>query len=280
MIKKQQYIFCFNQVSFIIASEMVKSNYQQSQIIIIPKRVHKNNDDDLDIIAYNPISTLFIFIRSLFFKNIEVVIPHPKGGRISRWMAKYSRKLSYIDDGMDTFRDVPKNVELNLIRKNTNYYSFDYDLPIAKWLDGLNVVPVCSVRSLANDVKPPANIEEFDGLVIESPGINMNADYVNNRNFLLFRHPSYKKNQNLRAVGRSVSGLEYSLEKTLLNCEGEVVVGETMALIFALCCMTKEICIHLHLTASQHENLSCLHLVLLSRVKLSVDGINDIDVKI
>lgn len=273
-----RYILCFNQVSFVIACEMAKSNCYKSQIIIIPKRVHKNNDDDLYIVAYNPISALFIFIVSLFFKNIEVVIPHPKGGRISRWMAKYSRNLSYIDDGMDTFRDKPKNIELNLIGKGTNYYSFDYEFPIAKWLDGLNVVPICSVRCLANDVKPPVNIDGFDGLVIESPGIDMNADYVNNGNYLLFRHPSYKKNQNVRDVRQSVSGLEYSLEKSLLNCSGGVIVGETMALIFALSCMTKEVHIHLHLTAAQYGNLSCLHLVLSSRVKLSIDSLNDIGV--
>lgn len=279
--KNKQYIFCFNQVSFVIACEMIKAaRGQYSQIIIMPNRVrHNNTDKPTNIAVYNPIKSLLIFAWSLLSNRVEVVIPHPKGGRISRWMAKYSRNLSYIDDGMDTFRDVPRNVEFNLIRKNTNYYSFDYELPIAKWLDGFNVVPVCSVRSLANDVKPSANIEEFDGVVVESPGVNMNADYVNDRNFLLFRHPSYKKNQNLRDSQCSVSGLEYSLEKTLLNCKGEVVVGETMALIFLLSCMTKETNIHVYLTAEQYENLFCLRHVLLGRVKLSVDGFNDIDVE-
>jgi len=279
-LKNKQYIFCYNQVSFVIACEMVKSNYQQSQIIVMPNRVQKNNNIELEIVTYNPVSGLMILILSLFFKQIEVVIPHPKGGRISRWMAKYSRNLSYIDDGMDTFRDAPKNVELNLIRENTNYYSFDYDLPVAKWLDKLNVISVCSVNSLAKDVKPPANIEGFDGIVIESPGINMNSDYVNNGNFLFFRHPSYKKNQNVMDIRRTVSGLEYSLEKTLLKCQGKVIVGETMALIFSLCCMPKEVPIHLYLSSVQYENLSCLHHLFSNHKNLIFEGFNDTDVKI
>jgi len=271
-LKNKQYIFCFNHISFVIACEMVKNNYKQSQIIIMPNRIRKNNNDVLDVVPYSTIKALFVFMWSFFAEKTEVVIPHTNvHRRIILWIAKYSRNVSYIDDGMDTFRDIPSNIDLGLVKAGAKYYMFDYSIPVAEWLADFIIIRVCHISCLSKDIKPSVVIEGIELLVVESPGVKSKINYLVGRKCLFFQHPNHNKNMVVNKSNLTVvSGLEYCLEKTMLEYSGEVILGESMALIFAICCNLDSLRLILCLSASQYDNLSCLHSVFVKRTHLDV----------
>jgi hypothetical protein len=257
-----QFFFCYNQVSYVIAYEAAKNNPNKVFLIIAHGRVRHHKQSRVKAFKYHTILSFSLLIISAIFGNIEIILPHVKFGRITKWMSKYSKNLSYIDDGMDTFREKPKNIELERLRLGSKYYTFTYNIQLAKWLCILKVTPVCSIRCLMNDPKPPLNLTEYNCLVIESPGVRMNENYDEHGNVFFITHPSYIKNQSVSILRKKESGSNCSVEKTVSKFDGILVVGESMVLIFAILTYKDPSRISVSLTISQFNNLKSLQSLL------------------
>lgn len=263
-------------MSYIIAFEAAKQLAGINLLIVTPDRVRVHSDSCVKVLEYNPVIVAAVLILAVLSRRLEIVLPHAKGGRLTGWFVKFSRNspynLSYIDDGMDTFRDTPKNIELDFVRDGSKYYSFDYANPVAKWLDTFEVVPVCSIATIADDVKPALNLKKFDCLIIASPGVDLNADFSKFGEAFYITHPNYFKKQSISIDHNVESGLNCSVEKTIIGFNGKVVVGESMVLVFAMLCVSDTSRIHVYLNVDQYHNLSSLHPLLCKCGSVFVGG--------
>lgn len=252
--------FCLNQVSYIVASEAAKRLPGFNLLIVMPGRVRVHPHSSGRSVRYRAPVAAVVLALSCIMRKVEVALPHTKAaGRLTRWMSRFSRNLSYVDDGMDTFRDSPRNIELNLVRVGAKYYTFDYGASLADWLGNVCVAPVCPVNKLADDPKPAMDLSDYDALVIESPGVDLSKDFSGYGKVFYFKHPNRTKSQGMMAGSNSESGANYSIEKTILNFGGSVLIGETMVLIFALLCTSEASRIHVFLSDAQYRNLRSIH---------------------
>jgi hypothetical protein len=254
-----QFFFCYNQVSYVIAHEAAMSNARWAFLVIDQTRVKPHAQSKIKTFNINALLTLSLMILSFASRRIEVVIPHTRCVRFVKELAKYSKNLCYIDDGIDTFRDKPKNIELESLRIGSKYYTFGYEIPVAEWSCMLKVTPVCSIKRLMNDPKPALNLSRYDCLVVESPGVYIGGDHTSYGNVFFITHPSHIKNQNSETIKDKASGLNFSVERTISNFDGILVVGESMVLIFALATFADLSRVTVCLTKDQFDNLKCLH---------------------
>ncbi len=231
-------------------------------MITMPNRIEQSKGTPWLTIEYNTVIAFFTLLVSIFTRKVEVVIPHNKGKPLVNLMFRYSRNLSIIDDGMDTFRDVPRNIDLETLRSNISYYTFDYDLPLADWLSKLHVIKACPVSALVSDMRPIFSFERIRTIIIESPGVVYDAQDADLEAVLFIRHPNVNKNGNNSGFINTINGKEYSVEKSLQNYSGKIVVGESMVLIFALSCLEDLVSLRIMMKKNQFENLSVLHEIL------------------
>lgn len=255
-----RFFFCLNQVSYIVASEAAKKLPGNNILIVMPNRVRVHPQTPVRSYRYRVSIAVIVLALSLMTRKVEVVLPHTKAaGRLTRWMFRYAKSLSCVDDGMDTFRDKPKNVELDWLRPGMTYYTFDYGMPVAKWVMNIRIVPVCPIGNLSDDVKPVLLLKEYGCLIVESPGVDLDVDFSCFGALFCIAHPNPTKKRPTKMALNSESGANYSVEKTVLAFDGNIVLGETMVLVFALLCLPDLSRIHVRLTEEQYRNLTCLH---------------------
>lgn len=252
-----KFFFCYNKISFLIAKDYRKI-YKYSFIILFKSRVKKESKTNLSQIYYNKFNALIIFFLSLISKKIEIIIPHTNGGKIIKLMSIYSKNLSFIDDGMDTFRDKPKNINLKGIKKNTKYYSFNYKIPVANWLQNFLIIKVSDILNLDRAKENIVDLKSYNFLIIESNGINFSTLTELDDSTLVIKHPSKIKNNNL--VESKYNSIYCSnLESSISNYNGKIIIGETMVLIYLLHSKFQLQKILLQLKKADYNNLTCLH---------------------
>lgn len=262
-MKEHMIFFCQNRISYVIALKVAKS---KSVLIIANKdRISKKNSFT---IYYNKIISSIVLLLS--FKKNLVVIPHTKTSKILKWIALYARNLSWIDDGMDTFRDKPKNIDLSLVKEGTKYYTFQHSVPVANWINSMQKIEICPLAEICQHEKPTLNLKNYHSLVIESTGIDAN-DFVERNDVFYIKHGNPTKNQILtnQHVKNFEIGSNINVENTALHFQGNIFIGETMVLIYLLTYKDTYSNIHVHLTNRQFENLSNIH-HLLAQCKLTI----------
>jgi len=190
----------------------------------------------------------------------EMCIPHMKTGRLINAYAKYARSLSAIDDGMDTFREKPRNIDPENFTIGAKYYTFTYDFPLASWLNRFSIEKICDIRNLAISSRPQASLENIKNMVIESPGVVEIPQVLKDslEITLLVKHSNRNKNTLSYPCITSVSGADIGLEKTIDNFQGNIFVGESMAMVYALLCGTKNLKINVMLSRNAYKNLQCM----------------------
>jgi hypothetical protein len=264
-------IFCYNQVSYIIAKNIENNLFSKNILVISENRIERTGKKSGVIeLNYSSFFTLIILLFSIIPFGLEIVIPHTKGGKILKILAKYAYKLSYVDDGMDTFREVPKNIELSVLSKGTNYFTFDYGLPVANWLKEINQIKVISVSNLEDDYKPSVDLRLFSHVIIESPGISAFDFSLVDSSYFIIKHPNPKKSIESLKFNSSQNGRNISVENSLKTFRGELILGETLILVYLLSInydLSKTI---LCLNRSDYDNLNCLHPLFLKCKKLLI----------
>jgi hypothetical protein len=247
-------IFCYNQVSYTIAREF-DNKYGSFNIIIVDKNRVRTIDKMFNEIGYSRFIAFLILILSIFPIIFEIVIPHTNGGKILSLISRYANNLSYIDDGMDTFRESPKNIDLKALRLKLKYYTFNSKIPTANWLLKLDIIKLAELSSLMIDSRDFIDLSQYDRIVIDSPGVIIeNFNFINT---LFIIHPNKSKSSNF--FKNSIKGNLIALEKSLHDYKGEIIVGESMVFIFLLNCLSDLSKITLCLKKSDYLNLKCLH---------------------
>ena len=169
-----------------------------------------------------------------------VYIPHHRvHGRLQRELRR-ARTVAYLDDGLDTLRHLPQNIDLAQTTMRSSYLTFDEYERLPDWLAAFDVRRVCSLRELnSNGHKPPLPLDAVDHLFVESPGLDAGAVIaaraLDATRVMCVRHPVPHKRGSLPPQCRSVEGRGHDLEATLMQCSGiDLYFGSTMALVVAL----------------------------------------------
>jgi hypothetical protein len=257
------YYFCLNQISYLVACEhAIRAIGKEIIIFIDLKRVRpQQRYKALDVRPFSRVAMFWCLLKSLRLRPSVVYIPHHRTGRLAQWLAAMARESHFVDDGMDTLRMNPRNIDLRRIPRRAKLLTFSNYKQFGVWTDLLRRVPVCSLETLLDDDRPALVVEGFKTVIIESPGVISRADEVHASGDLLYiSHPSSVKRNVAPSRATVVRSDAYSIEKSLADFKGTVVVGETLLLPFLLyCTRLSDIAVQVELTDVQHRNLQALH---------------------
>jgi len=257
-------VFCPNQITTTIALGMARSIGSPQQIVVVysPARCDVSALQAQGVIchAFSRTVCLKILLRYGLIGQIECILPHRRLGRTINGFAALCASLAIVDDGLDTLRDTPKNIECSDFPVGTAFYTFTYSSALGRWLSRFEVRPVATLSMLAETGRPRINLRGVRRLVVESPHLDrIQADLdLANQSTLVVRHSSIVK-QTLKWPGmRTINGADVSIEGSLDDYEGEVVTGETMVAVYALFVNHSAFTLKIHLTAEQADNLEPL----------------------
>ena len=224
MYKNSTIFFCQNKISYYLALAISKNK---------KSKIYGNFFSSADSLPEFGRLVLFKYLLIGIFCNIEIVIPHTVNGLLFRFINKYCKKVSYIDDGMDTFRDKPINVNLKIFRKKSLYYIYQYNIFYAAWLNNFNVIEVSPLIETYIGSGTLIDFNEFDSVVIESRGIILPSTSIGKS--CIVRHPSKNKQVlNLKNFDAVFYGDEVLLEESLRHYQGNIYIGESFTAILLI----------------------------------------------
>ena len=258
-MKRFRIFFCYNQISYVIAKNIFIEDKIINIIFYTENRITKSHPKQTIFeLKYSKFYTFIILILSSLFTFIEIVIPHTNGGKIIKYISTYGKNISYIDDGLDTFRVIPKNLNLILIENNTKYYTFDYDIPVAKWTNNFNIIKSINIQELNNSNKLGLKLDNFKNLIIDSPNIEFLLFNKIDDTFLI-KHPNKNKSTIYNNDYPFINGNQISVEKTITNFNGNIYIGESFLIVFILSTCKNLERIKVTLNKANYENLEVLH---------------------
>ena len=190
---------------------------------------------NIDFIKYNRWNFFKSLINSFLMRPDELCVPHFRGGRLIKAYAKYAKKISAIDDGLDTFREFPKNIVVSDFKLGSNYYTFNYDIRLASWVNDFNLIKVCELSEIAKSSKKTLDLNNFDVVLVESPGIEAaELPDLEPARVLVIKHSNPNKNIKIFQGCVSIAGSDFALEGSIKNYKGTLIVGESMTAVYAL----------------------------------------------
>ena len=258
-----RYYICLNQISYLMACEhCAQAGFEGSVVLIDPARVREQSR--YANCVTRPISRIVVLqciLRSALRRPDTVYVPHHRAGRLIAKLSSLARRTHFLDDGMDTLRDRPKAIDLDRIPSGAELLTFSDYSQLGAWTRRVTPVRICSLEVLGQDDREPLDAREFATVVIESPGILADSpDHSRGERVLYVTHPSSFKNTKPPSGAVVLRSDKNSLERTLANFAGRVVVGETMILPYLLHrARNPELRLEVELSQAQHRNLSALH---------------------
>ena len=253
---------CFNQISFTIAKAYA-DKYDKNLIILFSinrVKVTIKDKSDFNIKEICRLNLVFFALLSILGMVKVLLIPHHILGIFGDILFNLSKKVDYIDDGMDTLRNTPKNFNLAKYGSESTYYTFtDYN-QVGCWLRSRKLVKICKLEKvLENDDKIFFDFLNNIVLVVEAPGIK--TDIFSNKSLkqnYIFTHPSPLKQKKWDSKIHHIDRSVYSVEKTMLKMEnGIIVIGESMSLLICIYSgLSDNATIKVYLDDS--DNLTCL----------------------
>lgn len=257
-------IFCANHVTLSIAVCLAQRDREigNSVIFYMANRCDflAYKDSGVSLIRYSRVNFLLFALKNIFSIPDEFCVPHMRGGRLIKLYAKLVRTLSAIDDGMDTLRDSPKNINLNDFKSGSNYYTFNYSFALPSWLNHFSIEKVCDIKCLSISSRPQALIHGVNSIIVESTGVENSTLLTQNigEDVLLVKHSNKNKNTIKHICAKSVSGKNISLEKTIEVFQGNLIVGESMVAVFALMQANPRYCVIIYLNRENAFNLTSM----------------------
>lgn len=250
--------FCANQISLCIASAL---NTNDSVIFFDPVRcdIKPYLQGSAKFISYSRYNLLLFLIKNWFRRPTEISVPHMLWGRLIRLYCYLGQTLSVIDDGLDTFREKPRNLNPDLFEAGTNYYTFNYDFPLAGWLAKFKVMKVCPINNLQTSSRPQIDLHNIEQLVIDSPGVEaIKSKLTITDTTLLVKHANPNKTTFRGYIKNVCYGNEFALEKSISGFNGNLVIGESMTAVYALSQMTPSFKLIVCINENQISNLRSL----------------------
>ncbi|MDR6671378.1 hypothetical protein [Rhizobium sp. 1399] len=234
-------VVCANQVTVAVAKALVKRDESARTTFVLysPDRCDIADLLELNVMCIpftRRLSCLFLILRCRLAGKVEICVPHYKFGRSLIWLSRLCSRVSLIDDGLDTFREVPRNVEPEKFEPGTTYYTFQYPSRLGRWLVRFQTEPVANIETLADIRRQAVDFERFDDVVIESPPIQRVLDRLplSGKRSLFVAHSNVNKRVISSVDCESIMGANIALEKSLSTFTGRLIVGESMIAVFAL----------------------------------------------
>lgn len=257
-------VFCPNQIAATLALGMVKEADGSSRLVVVywPDRcdVSALRAQGVACHAYSRVACLKVLLYCRLRGGVECVVPHRRLGRVVNGFAALCSSVALVDDGLDTLRDVPRNINPEDFPAGTTFYTFAYSGALGMWLGKFKVRPVATISMLGDTGRPRINLRGVRRLVIESPPLETIQETLEltDPSTLVVIHSNVKK-QTLKCGGvQTVSGANVNIEKSLDAFVGEVVIGESMVAVYALLIAQRAFTLKIHLTAAQASNLAPL----------------------
>jgi len=210
--------------------------------------------------VYSRSACLKVLLRYGLTRKIECVLPHRRLGRVVNGFAAACSSLALVDDGLDTLRDAPRNIDPEEFRAGTAFYTFTYPVRLGRWLRRFDVRRVANLSMLAETSRPTIDLQGVRRLVVESPSLETIQEELDlsSPSTLVVLHSNVNK-RTLKWPGmRTISGANMCVERSLNDFPGEVVTGETMVAVYALSAPNPAFTLTIHLTSAQAANLEPL----------------------
>lgn len=200
-------------------------------------------------------------------------IPHHRLNRRILSMASRAQRVAYLDDGLDTHRVTPHNIDLDLLEHGADFYTFADAGSLAPWLDVTHVCPVGAIGDLAH--RPGAHVPDLHGIrhvIFDSPGLTpahwMQRLELDASETLLIEHPVAAKRSNTTSHCHRFAGDAVNSEAIIKSGRGlDFYFGETMLLYFAIACSDPSNRIYAQLSDAQRDNLVGLEFIRESGVR-------------
>lgn len=225
-------------------------------------------------LSYSRAACLVYLLKKLWCTRVEVLLPHRKLGRVVNWFSYACSTTALIDDGLDTLRNTPRNVEPELFSIGTRFYTFEYHNSLGSWLNCFVIDRVANIEMLTLRSHVSLNLARTQRLIIESPPLNRVRDEIGleEDGTTLVTHSNIHKRVIKNFYGCSINGRDVAIERTLREFDGDVVVGESMVAVFALMQKNPKYRLIVYLAHENVENLDPLIRLINTRdfVKLSV----------
>lgn len=254
-----QIFYVLNRVNLAVAKEICSSNSDFSLIIYSPQRISKCELTDSSTTVLTPDSRavrLAMIARQLLGLKDSLYIPHHRIGTLLKILIQRVNSLNLIDDGLDSYRIAPKNIDLNQLFPTLPYYVLGSRVPLAPWTEKLKIVEICSLAKIADNNLEGNDLSFYDHVIFESPGIPKNLDGIKSEDkVVIWRHPNlYKRKEYLFEAVKMESHVS-NVEKSVLSVSGTIHVGETMLVPFIISEPAIKCKVKLYINSSMRENL-------------------------
>jgi hypothetical protein len=228
---------CHNQISLSVTREiLMNGNILKAYIFYDPLRCDISGFSNLNctLISQTYLDVLVFFLKIFKLMPFELLVPHFRW-KVSRLMLFFSSKYSFIDDGLDTLRNIPLNINIKKHHKN-DFYTFKYSNQLGSWLNQFKVKKISSFESIRYINKPIYDLNNYSTIIIESPGIERylaSCSHDNNKT-LYIKHSNPNKRISNELNCHKLEGGDFALESSLLSYKGNLIMGETMVGVYLL----------------------------------------------
>lgn len=245
---------CYNAISYSIAHALATRGLS----LILYDDVRLVKKPSLHALQMGFGASAYRLLKQLIaFRAVGVAyLPHHIHPPMVQQAAAAARAVHYLDDGLDTLRNHPKNFNLeNYGPDSTLYTFFEYE-ELGDWLAGRDVQRVASFRSYPDFELMRTKLINVRGatVVVESAGLSHVDLGRLGPDAIVFGHPNPQKDHPARAG--LVLTEKFNVERSLCaEPARRVFIGESIALIYLLHFNPfpqTEICVYL----DDPENLS------------------------
>jgi hypothetical protein len=225
---------CYNKISYRIALTI---RGEADVIVVRGKRIIPN-ETEKNILTYHWRTKLLLFCYC--FSNVEIILPHWKHSNFLIILHRIARKISYVEDGLDTYRIKPKNIEASEMRLGAYYYFLDLGHQPEKWLGNFKLIPVPFTKHklTSADCEKVKFLAEAKRICVESPGVK--PQNLDDENTIIITHPSAHKQEHFINAKRTPENAFLDLESALAVCDQEIWCGETFTALILIGIYKKE----------------------------------------
>jgi len=255
---------CFNPISYHIAQRVLADERPAWAIVIFEaRRVVPDPEVKAWHLPFTKRSSQWLYALSKLGLITRACVPHMKlhDGRLIKAIAG-AKTLAYIDDGLDTLRKQPRNLNPSQIKPGSSYYTFEGYAPLPSWLGQLSVKHVGDLAALARPMPQTKPFDEGQHVLIESPGLDVAAmgQALIERGIkpIIVEHPAPEK-QGPRPQGAfETRRAQLDLDAAIACSKGvHFYIGESMTLVIPLYDGAfKRNHWHVSLTSTQQANLA------------------------
>ncbi len=258
---------CYNQITYVVACEHATATATRSKVIAFDgeRVVRQGRYADLNHIDIRHRYSRLKLLSMVVSFSTALYVPHLRGGRLIKFLAASAQRIILIDDGLDTLRDVPKNIGYRDIRRVEGLITFrDYRV-VGSWARDLPISAVCPLSTLADDERPTADLTGLKVVIVESPGVHGDS-VLRDLNSVssevgFFPHSNVRKRLIEAGEFRLLDGKQNSIERSLAGFQGTVITGASMVTVFLLHCHP-DTRMKILLQREDFLNLSSMHLLL------------------